>query len=71
VTATLVATLTRPVMFGLPDRRNRTLNLITDTWQFPAGTEVYATERRDGTFTVRVPGTLWESHVYLSTLVPA
>lgn len=38
--------------------------------RFETGTEVYATERRDGTFTVRIPGTLFTQHVYLSSIEP-
>lgn len=36
---------------------------------FPAGTEVYVTERRNGRgFDIRVPGTLWTQHVYPSAV---
>lgn len=34
----------------------------------PAGTEVYARLRKDGTFDIRIPGTLLTQNVYASAI---
>jgi len=64
---TTTRTTTRPVCFAALDRTT----LVTHTHTYPAGTTVYATERRDGTFTIRIPGTLFEQSVDVTALVPA
>lgn len=39
--------------------------------RYPAGTLVHTSERRGGTFRIRVPHTLHEQDVYLSAIEPA
>ena len=59
------ATTAREIITTRTDRNG----VAVETRRFPAGTEVYATERRDGTFTVRVPGTRYRQNVTVATLL--
>lgn len=60
---TLVGQLTRPVLFTGPGP-------VTGGTRFGAGTEVYATLRRDGLFALRIPGTLLTMDVHPSAVEP-
>ena len=62
-TETLIGKTTRRILFSEDGR------VAAFGEYFPAGTEVYVTERRDGRgFNIRVPGTLWTQHVYSSAV---
>jgi hypothetical protein len=50
----MTTTTTRPVLFSQ--------NGIYES--FPAGTRVEARQRKDGTYTIRVRGSLFSQHVY-------
>jgi hypothetical protein len=60
------ATTTREIVFGYTDHRTRTL---VSTERIPAGTTVYVGKRRgDGSFCIRIPGTLLTQRVYSSAV---
>jgi hypothetical protein len=64
---TLIATTAREIVFGAagPDR------VVRDFRRAPAGTEVYAHVRRNGTIRIRIPGTLFTQDVNAASIVPA
>jgi hypothetical protein len=64
---TMTGTTARPVTFTLVDQSKR----VVQTHTAPAGTEVYASERRDGKLNIRIPGTLLTQVVSFATVVPA
>jgi hypothetical protein len=58
---TLTGRTTREVTFGYTDPRSKVVTSIT---RKPAGTEVYVTRMRaDGTWDIRIPGTLYTQNV--------
>jgi hypothetical protein len=62
---TLIGRTTRPVLFT--DKASPGGRSVRK----PAGTIVYVTSPRPGIFRVRVPASLLEQDVYLSTVEPA
>lgn len=63
----LTATTTRTITFTLVDATTRKATPRS----FPAGTEVFATARADGTFAVRVAGALYEQWVSAASIAVA
>jgi hypothetical protein len=64
----LIGRTTREITFGYHD--TTPARRLLDTLRAPAGTEVYVTERGDGTFTIRIPGTLFAQHVRATAVEP-
>lgn len=64
---TLVGNTTRDITFGAAGADR----VVRDFCKVPAGTEVYVTERRNGTLRLRLPGTLFTQDVNGSSVVPA
>lgn len=58
---TLTGRTTREITFDVIDHATRR---CIRTERRPAGTEVYARLRKDGTFGIRIPGTLLTQDVY-------
>jgi hypothetical protein len=59
---TLTGRITREITFGITDRRTTRVTAIV---RKPAGTEVYVTRtHKDGTWDIRVAGTLLTQNVY-------
>jgi hypothetical protein len=67
MTETLIATTTRDITFAAAGHDK----IVRDFRRVPGGTEVYATERRNGTLRLRLPGTLFTQDVYASSIEPA
>jgi hypothetical protein len=65
--ATLVAVTTRPVTMSVVGRGR----VVTHIETVPAGTEVYATFRSNGTVAIRVCGSLLSQTVYPSAVTAA
>lgn len=59
---------TRPVTFGITDRRTRA---SIDREIFPTGTEVTVVRERGGVIEVRVAGTLYTQRVYPAAIAAA
>jgi hypothetical protein len=64
---TLVATTAREITFSVSDSDKR----CVETRKFPAGTDVYAKVRNNGTIEIRVQGTLFKQSVYAGSLIVA
>ena len=63
---TLTGRTTREITFGHTDPRTK---VVTSFARKPAGTEVYVTrQRKDGTWDIRIPGTLYTQNVYLASV---
>lgn len=58
-------------MVGTTTRRVTFDNSKGDTHRYPAGTQVYVRETRDGWLLIRVPGTLFTQKVNGNTVQPA
>ena len=61
---TLVGVTARTVLFRVPNRGAA----VTEFRHYPAGTEVHVTRLGQGMCTARVPGTLFEQEVGLSSV---
>jgi hypothetical protein len=64
---TLTGRTTREITFDLV---HPVTKIVTATERRPAGTEVYARLRKDGTFDIRVTGTLLTQNVYPASVEP-
>lgn len=62
---TLTGQTTREITFDVIDHTTRR---CVRTEKRPAGTEVYARLRSDGTFAIRIPGTLLTQDVYPASI---
>jgi hypothetical protein len=69
MTETLTGRTTRTVTF-IDKGEARRFGHVTGGVRRPAGTLVYVTAKRDGTFCIRVPQTLLEQDVYLRDIEP-
>lgn len=52
----MTATTTRPISFSLV---HPTTKIVVDAQTFPVGTEVYFKARKNGTYSIRVAGSLF------------